>query len=133
MFSEAADDTPPNLKGEYFHTTITFSGNGPEGSLNLCMPRQLCMDMAANVLGTSPEETSEALAEDALKELSNIICGELTAALYGNTEVFHMSVPSLYRIDKGKWQELSADVDCVKFLVADQLVFVCFMASEEES
>ena len=59
-------------------------------------------------------------AEDAIKELVNIVCGELTPSLFGDREVFDLTVPRLYRIDWSKWQELAADADTIRLWVEDK-------------
>ena len=115
MFVESADEcgAEGDVKGAYLYAVITFTGR-TQGAISLAAPDDLCREMAANVLGMDPSETVETAGEDALKELVNIICGELTVALYGNEDVFNLTVPNLYRVDRSKWRELGADSDSVK-------------------
>lgn len=121
MFVEAPEqDTAPGDPHEtYLHVAITFQGK-QEGSICLTAPESLCREMAANVLGTDPGEAGPGEGEDAIKELVNIVCGELTPSLFGEREVFDLTVPHLYRIDWSKWQELAADSEAVRLWVDDK-------------
>jgi CheY-specific phosphatase CheX len=95
MFTETEGDTPAFPAGnDPLQATIRFQGKG-SGVLTVVAPRSLCQEMAANVLGMDAAEIGESAAEDALKELINIICGTLTWSLYGDREVFRLSVPSI--------------------------------------
>lgn len=120
MFAETDDERQvADYPGEFFHAVITFSGSR-QGAVALSAPVALCREMAGNVLGEEPAGGDEAIAQDALKELLNVICGELTAALFGNREAFDLTVPSLYAIDRGKWRELAADRDNIRLWVEDK-------------
>jgi CheY-specific phosphatase CheX len=124
MFTDEADEEAANVwTGEYLHTVITFQG-ATNGALSLTAPMPLCSGMAANILGLDSGETSPEMAADALRELANIICGELVVALFGDKAVFDLTVPALYRVDLGKWRELSADSDNLQFMVDDTPVLV---------
>lgn len=121
MFVEGAEEgaAGSDPRGEYLYAVITFSGR-TQGVITLLAPDALCREMAANILGMDAGELAETAGEDAIKELVNIICGELTVVLYGDADVFNLTVPALYRVDKGKWREFSADPDSVKLSVEGQ-------------
>ena len=124
MFAETPEEEPGEWDGEYLHSAITFEG--PEkGVISITAPSPLCKEIAANVLGElDSDDILQETAADAVKELLNIICGELVAELYGTKVVVNLSVPSFEITDKGKWQELAGDADVIKVLVEDQPMIV---------
>ncbi|MDP6699057.1 MAG: chemotaxis protein CheX, partial [Candidatus Latescibacteria bacterium] len=76
MFADPADEddaVAPNE--ECIKATIAFKGP-VSGDLGLIFPRSLCFELIANILGLEQEDISEPSdAEDALKELLNVVCG----------------------------------------------------------
>ena len=124
MFCETTDDKRfTDCKGPFLYASVTFSGSR-QAAISLTTSESLCMEMAANILGVDPSELGEESGIDAMKELANIVCGELIPALYGNTEVFDLTVPSAYRIDSGKWLELVADPENLQLWVEDRPMLV---------
>ncbi len=120
MFSEIDDEARfVEVEGPFLYASITFSGNR-QAVISLTAQESLCKEMACNILGVEPSEIDAEAGSDALKELANVVCGELIPALYGNKEVFDLTVPSAYRIDSGKWQELVADRDNMQLWVEDR-------------
>lgn len=77
-----------------FHARQGFQG-ASRGAVGLVVPRALAMELGANILGAEPGEVSEDTGRDAVKELTNIICGELLPELYGRRAVFNLGVPAL--------------------------------------
>lgn len=124
MFTEMPDEAVEAWSGESLYATITFEGD-VSGALCITAPDVLCREIAANVLGvTDPDDITPETGEDALKELLNIICGELVAELYGTRAVFDLTVPSLSRIDRSKWRELAADGENIRVLVDEYPLLV---------
>jgi CheY-specific phosphatase CheX len=120
LFVEADEDKQIlQFADDFLHASITFSGK-QMGILTVSSPVTLCREMAANVLGISSEDASQGDAEDALKELVNIICGTLTPQLFGDREVFDLTEPRLYQIDRGKWRELVADRENIRLWIEDK-------------
>lgn len=101
---------------EYLHAVISFNG-ASRGRLSMAAPISLCTELAANVLGINPEENADEMASDALRELINIVCGELVVALFGNEMIFDLTVPTLDHIDSKRCRTLSADPNQLRFLV----------------
>ena len=127
MFAEAPEGKTDEWHGEYFHATITFDGPG-KGAVSITAPAPLCKEIAANVLGElDADEIAPEIAADAVKELLNVICGELVAELYGTKEVINLSVPSLEITDKGKWCELAADDGVIKVMIEEQPMIVSML------
>jgi CheY-specific phosphatase CheX len=126
ILAEADSDGAPGAEwgkraGEYLHVSIAFSGPS-EGVVNLTAPDGLCRQLAANVLGGEPDEMTGEQAGDALKELANVICGELIECLFGTDSVFHLTIPMLMRVDEGKWRELMADSAALRLVVEDSVL-----------
>ncbi len=127
MFVEGREEIDGSVeKGEYLYAAISFSGR-TQGAVSLAAPEGLCREMAANVLGVSADEMEDTFGEDALKELLNIVCGELTVALFGNKEVYNLTIPQLYRIDSGKWREMLADHGIVRLSIEGKMLLANLM------
>ena len=106
----------PKVNGEILYAEITFSGPR-KGVIKVLASQGFCMELAANILGIEKNETTSQAAEDALKELINIVCGEVVAVLEGNKAVVNLSVPVIYMTDRSKWQELCAEEDSIMMTV----------------
>jgi CheY-specific phosphatase CheX len=92
-----ADTAPPaETTGTiWLQGDVRYDG-AESGRLTCWCTRQFAIQLAANLLGTDPDD-AEALtdAEDALQELLNVLCGNLVTAWYGDTAVFNLSIPSV--------------------------------------
>jgi CheY-specific phosphatase CheX len=131
MFSDPEELGADQWKGEYLHSTITFDGPS-QGALTITAPEPLCRDIAGNTLGEmDTDDISAETCEDALKEMLNIICGEFVAELYGTKVLVNLTVPSMTRIDKGKWLELSAGEDNMKLMVEGNQLLVSLLIADE--
>jgi len=121
MFVDVVDKFNETGTGnsDYLHVMITFTGK-TQGAISLTAPEGLCREMAANILGVDEGELNKQSGEDAIKELVNILCGELTVRLYGDKEVFNLTVPCLYRVGWDKWREITADSESIKLYLEDK-------------
>ncbi len=94
------DDEPaePCPDDRWLETTIAY--HGPEsGSLRFWCTRSFATSLAANLLGVDPQdETARDQEDDAVKELMNIVCGQLVTAMYGATRVFELTIPETHEI-----------------------------------
>lgn len=100
MFVELSGNKELNdCNSPIYSTSIRFKG--PEsGSITFYAGKNFCAELAANILGTDLENAPPDAEKDALKELTNVSCGELVAELYGETEVIDLTVPELQTIEK---------------------------------
>jgi CheY-specific phosphatase CheX len=135
ILAEADSEGAPGAEwgkrgGEYLHVSIAFTGLS-EGVVNLTAPDGLCRQLAANVLGGEPDEMTGEQAGDALKELANVICGELIERLFGTDSVFQLTIPNLIRVDEGKWRELMADPAVLRLVVEDSVLVASLMLVRE--
>ncbi|HTS16048.1 MAG TPA: chemotaxis protein CheX [Verrucomicrobiae bacterium] len=130
MFVEADSlESAPTGADEGLKTTIRFEGKQC-GTLTLIAPKEFCQGMAANVLGMDPGQIVESNGEDALKELANVVCGTLTWTLFGDREVFHLSIPSVVTLKMSEAAALLADKNGVALMVEGQ-PFLAGMAIEK--
>jgi len=119
LFADADEQREsPGAVNEFFHVIMSFSGPA-HGIVSLTAPEGLCRELAANVLGIESAAVTAAALEDAMKELVNIICGNLTVALFGDQVICFLTIPAIYRVDRTKWHELAADPSAVHLGVDD--------------
>lgn len=93
-FSFVEDEEQRGQGRDWLLADLTFAGPA-QGRITLAIPRELALELGLNILGADPDSASAGLAEDAVKELTNIICGELLYRLHGAQAVFNLGVPSL--------------------------------------
>jgi len=104
--------------------SLSFSGY-KSGMLSLCACDDFLRNAAANMLGID-EESDDAGVKgmDALKEILNIIVGNLLTALYGTEEEFDLGIPQKlssesiitdYKKENAIW--LEAEGNPVLFLI----------------
>jgi CheY-specific phosphatase CheX len=81
-----------------FHSAVSIEFNGPmKGKLILTINGDILPALTSNMLGE--EEAPSALQqEDALKELANVICGNLLPLIAGPTALFQLGEPRLRSI-----------------------------------
>jgi len=129
------DDEPapglPDWPGECLHAAMSYTGPA-RGSVSLAAPAALCAELAANVLGAEPGQVGPEAAEDALKELLNIICGKVTADLYGEEAVIDLTVPTVAEIDAGQWRELSGDSRRLRFTIEQKPMLAALQPADLE-
>lgn len=87
-------DDPDELPHADTFAQIEFCG--PEsGAVDLRASRAFARNLAANLLGVDPSETTDAQADEALRELANIVGGSVITALGGDDCRFSLGLPSL--------------------------------------
>jgi len=102
VFPEPADlQEGVNLHGFKFVRSKLFFSGVSSGEIIIMAPAELCMELSANMLG---EDIDPACPKekymDALKEMLNIMAGQLLTSLYGETEVFNMTAPEVEELSK---------------------------------
>lgn len=120
MFGEECEKEiimPDNL--DYLHVHVAFNGYC-EGRLGIIAPAQLCIEMAANVIGTDVEdENCTDDAKDTFEELANVICGQFLTGTYGDKPIFNLSPPSISEAGELNWIEISENDDSLAFVIED--------------
>jgi hypothetical protein len=94
------EQVDPDPHEDWFQTTIRYKGPG-SGQLGLICPRSFTTALAANLLGVNPEDRqANSKAIDAVKELMNILCGQLVTQVYGSDVLFNLSIPRCRLLDE---------------------------------
>ena len=129
MFGEVADrEEISRAATDYARVSMAFSGQSAKGTLLLAVPADFSAEIAANVLGVDPDDELVATqADDALKEMLNVICGNLLTAVVGEQPVFDLTVPVVSSLDADGWSSLLHRLDTRVFLVDDNPVLVQFI------
>jgi len=115
----ADESKPPDVP-----VTTCVSFKGPfEGSLLMHVSPMILPELAGNMLGLDDEETAgEEEQYDALKELINVICGNLLPEIAGKQALFKVGVPRICRKD-----EISDEKPLVqiRLMVEDEYCELC--------
>lgn len=109
--------------------TMTFSGPS-RGELGLVVPPEVATEIAASLLGVdADDDEARAGAEDALKEVLNVACGQYLTSAFGVGPVFHLSIPQVVELEPEQW-ELIANRDGAIGLLLDDRPLLAYVALE---
>jgi len=98
-FMLPSSELDPEQAAATFHSAATVSFNGPvKGMLLVSINGNILPALASNMLGED-EAPSKLQQEDALKELANVICGNLLPLIAGPAAVFDIGEPRLRASD----------------------------------
>ncbi len=131
LFGEPGD-TPAISPGSgpYLEARITFTGGHEKGTLLIAAPESLCREMAGNILGMDEDEVTRDVSIDAIKELSNVLIGLVTARRLGPGIACALHSPEAIPTDHEKVKELAARPGAVCMNVEDQ-PFVAVLEEED--
>lgn len=120
LFAESVDQESTWPAGvPCFLATLAFRGEGRQGELALAIPIALCREMAANILGIDQEEATDSTAEDAVKELANVVAGGFAARLCGRAAVFDLEAPEAERLSSEDMARVLHPPDAIAMHVDD--------------
>ena len=124
MFADIASASEmPTDVNETVGAEIHFTGSF-NGALSLISTPQMCTELAANLLGTEADEIEIDECQDTIKELLNVICGQLLTTIAGNEPVFDLSPPKTVEGDQASWSGQVDDPSATLFMVEDDPVIV---------
>jgi CheY-specific phosphatase CheX len=125
MFARLVEDEDfPGRDAPYTAAVLPFFGPFT-GQLTLAVSSEECVVFAANVLGTSAEDReAQEDAEDSLKEVVNVLCGQLLTEIAGDEVVFNLAVPGLQILDQEKWAALLHDAETLPFIADDVAMLI---------
>lgn len=125
MFGEPVDkDNLPEPGNSLMEVTATFEGDLC-GVLKLVVPAEICPQIAANMLGTDPDDASAVeKGVDALNELLNVTCGQVLTALGGTKPIFDVSVPVAAELGANAWRDMLRQRETEAFQVEDWTVLL---------
>ena len=114
-----ASQLPATLE-DLIEVVVAFHG-AFTGRMVLSCTRELSHELAANVLGMmEPDEIEDEDAEDALKELMNVLAGRLLAQLEAEPGLVQIGPPMLGSdADGSHWKDLLGSTGTCSFLVED--------------
>jgi chemotaxis protein CheY-P-specific phosphatase CheC len=117
---------------DFVLTELSFSGDEC-GRMFLMVPDEICTELSANMLG---EDINDAAPKekrfDALKEILNIIAGQVLTELYGEKAVFNLTTPE---VREPSQDEFFALIDKNEYMcnVVDEHPIVTIFALKKES
>ena len=130
MFADAAE-SPLELTEPERAMAAQLEFKGPlRGTIRVAASDDLCRLLACNILGVEPDQVSDTLAEDALKEFLNVVSGEFIEALAENRPLYELAVPTAFEMSADAWRALAANKAAVGFLVEDAPLLVFVEVSE---
>jgi hypothetical protein len=100
LFSFAAEEREPLCFEGALAAKLTFSG-AMQGTLFIVISAEVLSELAGNMLGSEGEEITEIQQHDALKELLNVICGNLLPAVAGTQAVCDIGMPVVLSPEEG--------------------------------
>ncbi len=127
---DPADPVPGDV---WFETTIGYSGP-MAGTLRFLCTRDFSTRLAANLLGTDPDDPdTEQSAGDAVKEFMNIVCGQFVTAAYGTEEVFHITIPEIVELPETPSLTACEEIETTAVSVDGQFVQLSHMPDGQPS
>jgi hypothetical protein len=92
VFAEAIESTPWDA-AELWSAHLELE-QGEKVQMALCVPKELALTLAANLLGLEPdEEDAKQSLCDAVGEMANMLAGTLAVELFGKDVVCRIGVP----------------------------------------
>lgn len=115
---------------DFMKAVMTFSGH-KDGAIEIIIPRRLAPALAYNILGIDESVDIETgIAEDALKELLNTLCGRMLPSLFTDRETFDLHPPDVESITRGQWQEFLHREATIVFAIEESPVLLNIHFSE---
>lgn len=102
-------DAPPALDETQLTTVRVEFGGAFAGGVELSLSGPALDELAVNMLGADDGESIAPEARlDALKELANVVCGNLLPILGGGEAVFNIQAPVVVPADRPAWARCAA-------------------------
>jgi chemotaxis protein CheY-P-specific phosphatase CheC len=95
---------------------------GPKnGKLEIAAGQNLCLILAANILGLEPdEEMASTYADDALREALNVLCGRFLTEAFGEEAVFNLSAPVIGSLNDISHVDELAESECMQYFETEE-------------
>ena len=125
MFCDELDKIDVQSSDEDFiKATMAFSGHH-RGYVDIIVTRQLTPTLVYNILGLDENDQIEGgIAEDALKELLNTLCGRILPALFTDVETFDLHPPEISRVSRKQWLAMRNLDTTIAFAIEDNPVLL---------
>ncbi|MFP4458833.1 MAG: chemotaxis protein CheX [Candidatus Zixiibacteriota bacterium] len=117
MFAEPAEaEDLPREVNDCVMTKIGYNGD-QNGIIEMAVPSDMALELAANILGMElDDEFAKQKANDALKELLNIICGNVITDLHGTKADISPTIPEIETLSAQEWKDIM-DKNSLYFIV----------------
>ena len=103
---------------------MSFTG-AVVGTLEVAVPTEITAEIAANILGLEPEDIeSEAMMNDALGEMLNVVCGHVIMTLAGTDANFVLNSPQTSPVEQNKYDEMMTSDDYASLMLDDSPIFL---------
>lgn len=108
IFTFPAEEAP--VIDEQSQEIVRVDFSGPfGGGMELSLPSSALGELAVNMLGAEEgEDLSSEQQRDALKELINVVCGNLLPVLAGHAEEFNLRPPYMVSGESPVWNDPAA-------------------------
>ena len=125
MFGDVVPKEEVDSPGTLFTlASMSFSGD-LVGSLEVAVPSEITAEIAANILGVDAEDIeTEAMMNDALAEMLNVVCGHVIMAMAGTDANFKLDAPVTTYVDDAKYTEMMTSDDFAGLILDDSPVFL---------
>jgi len=108
IFTFPAEDAPATDGQNQEVVRVDFSGPF-DGGIELSLPSSALSELAVNMMGADDsDDLSIEQQRDALKELINVVCGNLLPVLAGHTEEFNLRPPYMVSDESTVWNDSAA-------------------------
>ena len=119
MFPMSDDGQGPPEQTGWASAKVDFAGQF-SGTLFVGVSQGILPALADNMLGTDKGSASVEDQHDALKELANIICGNLLPVIAGTQAVFNVHPPELCEGDAGQLNQCENQTVATSYLTLDE-------------
>lgn len=118
---EASQAAEPD--GDLMCATITFSG-ATSGTMAVCAPQDLCVELAANILGIDAEDADARMrGADTLGEVANIAAGHIATRIEPDLQT-DLHPPVVTRMERADWDRAVSSVAARAYLVEDRPIII---------
>lgn len=122
----------PSADSDLLCARIWFSG-AASGTLSMAAPVDLCVSMAANILGLEHDDPDAMLrGADTLGEIVNIAAGHLATRIDADATT-HLHPPTVERMGRSEWERSAAVADARGYVVEEHPVLVTFGLRQDQA
>jgi CheY-specific phosphatase CheX len=113
MFIEEAEKEDLIVRdGDYIHVSMGFTGF-QQGHIEMALHQGMSYLVAANILGIEDDDMIKKSADDAVRELLNIYCGQMLTTIFSSEDVFDLSVPEVKKLGIDQWNMMVDDSNTI--------------------
>lgn len=126
IFSSPEEEIDSIDKASSITGRVSFTGPFT-GVLEMSISESALPELAGNMLGIDEDETTVELQQDALKELINVVCGNLLPAIAGKEIIFNVDAPQIVSSDDSATSERDVESEVKLELEEGQCDILLFL------